>query len=113
MYKGKNIYLNFIAFSVLLKKKRLFVRNHLILLLSFFLLCAGCEEYECIFVLINGDYLSATGKLTTEERQKRRVGGEGGRKKERKQFETVSNWEEWREEGKPYLVAFDRRRQAG
>lgn len=29
--------------------------------------------------------------------------------KRRKQFETVSNWEEWRKEGKLYLVAFHRR----
>lgn len=114
MYKGKNIYLNFIAFSVLLKKKKIIRKkssDFASFFLSFFLLCSGCEECEYIFVLINGDYLSATGKLTTEEGQKRGVGE--GKKNERKQFETVSNWEEWREEGKLYLVAFDRRRQAG
>lgn len=88
MYKGKNIYLNFIAFSVLLKK---ILHKKSSDFTSFLLLCAGGETCEYIFVLINGDYLSAIGKRTTEERQRR---GVGDKNEKRKQFETVSNWEE-------------------
>lgn len=71
MYKGKNIYLNFIAFSVLLKK---ILHKKSSDFTSLLLLCAGCEMCEYIFVLINGDYLSVIGKQTTEERQRRGVG---------------------------------------
>lgn len=67
MYKGKNIYLNFIAFSVLLKKN-LHKKSHVFA--YFLLLCAGCETREYFFVLINGEYLSTIGKWT-EGRQRR------------------------------------------
>lgn len=73
MYKGKNIYLNFIAFSVLLKKKILHKKSSD--LVSFPPLCAGCETSVYVFVLINDDYLSAIGKWTTDERKRRGVGG--------------------------------------
>lgn len=52
LYKGKNIYLNFIAFSVLLKK---ILHKKTRDLTYFPLLCAGCEMPEYIFVLINDD----------------------------------------------------------
>lgn len=74
MYKRKkNIYLNFIAFCVLLKKKDSSLKKTSVFVFSTFYV--GCEASEYSFVFINDDHLSAVAKWTTEERM-RRGGGE-------------------------------------
>lgn len=111
--KGKNIYLNFIAFCVLLKKDSSF-KKKIVLFLS---LCAGCETSEYSFVFINDDHLSAAGKWMTEERVRRGRRRKGKKYDRRKQFETVAvanrEGRMGREKGNCIQWGFHRRRVAG